>query len=72
MATKKAKTPFVSGVMRCDSCGKVIKGVHDMTISNRWIKAGGVGEAPENAIVHACSAACKRKSKEFAGTRRWW
>ncbi|HYK01315.1 MAG TPA: hypothetical protein VE974_06135 [Thermoanaerobaculia bacterium] len=69
MATKKAKTPFVPGVMRCDSCDKVIKGIHEMTIRSDW---KGYGTPPEDAIVHVCSAACKRKSKEFEGTRRWW
>jgi hypothetical protein len=66
MKPKKAKTPFVPGVMRCDTCGKVITGLHNMTIKSRWTKNGGWGTPPENMVAHVCSAACERKSKEFA------
>lgn len=65
MATKKVKAPFVPGVMRCDSCGKVITGVHLMTIKSEWTKRGGWGSPPEEAIAHVCSKACERNSKEF-------
>jgi hypothetical protein len=60
MARKKA--PFVPGVMRCDTCDKVITGEHLMTIKSEW---KGFGSPPENAIAHVCSAACKRKLKEL-------
>ena len=70
MATKKAaakvkKTPFVPGVMRCDVRDKIITGVYDMTICDKWMKQVRAETPPEEAIVHVCSAKCKGRSKEF-------
>jgi len=49
----------------CSVCGKAIAGEHLMTVKDAWIKAGGFGSPPPEAIVHVCGESCAKKSLEF-------
>lgn len=45
----------------CYECDKLIKGMHTMTIDDKWMGNGGFGSPPPNAIVHLCSKKCENK-----------
>jgi len=50
---------------KCFVCGRIIEGIHMQTIKSSWVRNGGFGAIPPEAIVHVCSKKCKEKSKEF-------
>jgi len=39
--------------IKCAICKKAFKGKESTTVSQAWIDAGGYGQVPRTAIVHA-------------------